>query len=368
MTSGSIRPTGRPAPPSTPSRDGLGSWSTAAAIDVAGVIPGVADDPPAGWTELVGGRGIFLRRTKYAGPGTAADGTPNTGTANAGTPDAWYVHGLAGSSTNWTSLAGALSDRATGYLIDLPGHGRSDPPPKGRYSLVSDADLLAVLIRRRSAGPVHLVGNSLGGIVCTALAARHPELVATLTLISPAVPDFRLTRDRGADPVLALLLVPGTAGLALRRLSSISPMARARGMGELCFGDPSRLTEADYAVAAADLTWRSRLPWSHRSTIGSLRALLRSYLRRTGSFAADAARVSAPTLVIWGTRDRLVDVRLARHVAGSFETASLLVIPGVGHTAQMEDPRASAQAVAALWENPGAPHPGLTTAVATSSS
>ncbi len=355
MTSGSTPTPLRSRPELDETRDDLMSWSTAALSAFDGEIPGVADDPPPGWTELVDGRGVFLRRTD-----------PQPDAPGGAGPDAWYVHGLAGSSSNWTSLAGALSRRATGYLVDLPGHGRSDPPPRGRYSLVADADLLAVLIRRRSTGPVHLVGNSLGGIVCTALAARHPELVHTLTLISPAVPDFRLTRDRGADPILALLLVPGTAGLAVRRLASISPMARARGMAELCFGDPARLTDSDYAVAAAELAWRSRLPWAHLSTIGSLRALLRSYLRRAGSFGADAAGVTARTLVIWGTRDRLVDVRLARRAAAAFESSSLLVIPGVGHTAQMEDPLATARAVGGLWENPGAPHPGHTATVATS--
>src|SRR3954447_16261763 len=112
MTSGSIGWTSRPAHRSAESRDALDSWSTALAIDVAGEIPGVADDPPTGWTELVDGRGVFLRRAESRG----AD--PVTDTAQPGRPDAWYVHGLAGSSSNWTSLTGALSGRATGYLVD----------------------------------------------------------------------------------------------------------------------------------------------------------------------------------------------------------------------------------------------------------
>ena len=64
---------------------------------------------------------------------------------------------------------------------------------------------------------MHLVGNSYGGVVATLLAARRPDLVRTLTVLAPAVPDLRLTRDRGADPRLGLLLVPGTAGLAHQR-------------------------------------------------------------------------------------------------------------------------------------------------------
>jgi pimeloyl-ACP methyl ester carboxylesterase len=338
------------------SLDGLSLRSTAQLSESVPVdVPGVAQEPPRGWSEIVDGRGVYLRRTDHP---ELAD--PPTG------PDAWYVHGLAGSSTNWISLAGALAGAATGYLVDLPGHGRSDPPPRGRYSLVDDAEVTAALIRRHSDGPVHLVGNSLGGVVSTVLAARHPDLVATLTLISPAVPDLRLTRDRGADPILGLLLFPGTGGLAVRRLSSTSPMARARGMGELCFGDPTLLTDDDYAVAAADLAWRSSIPWVHTGTIGSLRALLRSYLHRTESFWADAASVRVPTLVIWGTRDRLVDVRLAPRTAAAFADSSLLIMAGVGHTAQMEDPVTTARAVSRLWGSPGAPHPGLTDTVATS--
>ena len=333
--------------------DHLAAWSTAMLADLGPVeIPGAADDPPHGWTEQINGRGVFVRRTEPVGEDEA--------------PDAWYVHGLAGSSANWTSLAGLMAPASTGFLVDLPGHGRSDPPPRGRYSLRDNADVLAELIARRSPRPIHLVGNSLGGVVSTVLAARHPELVRSLTLISPAVPDLRLTRDRGADPMLGLLLLPGTTGLALRRLGGISPMARARGMGELCFGDPSRLSEHDYEVAAADMAWRSSLPWAHRSTIESLRALMRSYLPNGRSFRADAARIAVPTLVIWGTRDRLVDVRLARRTADCFADSRLLVLAGVGHTAQMEAPLETARAMSGVWAASGAPHPGLTTAVGTS--
>jgi len=310
-----------------------------------GAVPGFGDAQPPGWTELVRGRGVYIRRRQ--GPD--------------GAPPAWYIHGLAGSSTNWTRLAAALSPSATGYSIDLPGHGRSDPPPREHYSLSADAELIAATIAQVSGGPVHVVGNSFGGIIATLLAARHPDLVRTLTLISPAVPDLRLTGDRGADPRLGLLLVPGTAGLAYRRLATISPLSRARGMGELCFGNPGLLTAADYEVAASDLAWRTRLPWVFSATVGSLRALMSGYLRGgASSFPAAAARVTAPTLVVWGTRDRLVDVRLARRTADAFRRAKLLVLPGLGHVAQMEDPHTTARAVLALWQAAATDVPGNT--------
>ena len=185
-----------------------------------------------------------------------------------------------GASTDWTRLSAALAPFATGYSLDLPGSGRSDPPPDGRYSPAADADLVAGAIEQVTGGPVHLVGNSYGGVVATLVAARRPDLVRTLTVISPAVPDLRLTRDRGADPRLGLLLLPGTAGLAHQRLASIPPMARARGMGELCFGHPELITDEDYAVAAAEHAWRAALPWTYPATMGTLRGLMAGYLRR----------------------------------------------------------------------------------------
>ena len=335
--------------------DELAARSTARLADLPTLdIPALDAPAPAGRIELVDGRGLFLRCTA---PGPAA--APAR-------PDTWYIHGLAGSSTNWTPLAGAMARLSRGFLIDLPGHGRSDPPPRGHYSIADMAGVVSELIRRRSTGPVHLVGNSLGGMVAVVLAAAVPDLVASLTLISPAVPDLRLTKDRGADPRLGLLLLPGTTGAAVRRLSALTPMERARGMARLCFGDPSVITAAQFEAAAADLSWRMALPWVHTATLASLRALLTSYLS-AGAFGKAAAGITVPTLVIWGTRDALVDPRLAERTAQAFPNATVLMLAGVGHTAQMEAPETTARAIVASWDRAGESHSPHTPAVATSS-
>lgn len=353
-----------------PPRDELAAWSDAR-LDTGplGPIPALADPAPAGRTVLVGGAGVHLR--SVSGP---VDLTP-----------AWYVHGLGGASTDWTRLASALGPRAGGHSIDLPGSGRSDPPPAGRYSPEIDARVVARSIEQVSGGPVHLVGNSYGGVVATLVAAGWPYLVRTLTVLAPAVPDLRMTRDRGADPRLGLLLVPGTGPLARARLESVPPMARARGMGEMCFGHPEAVGDEAYGRAAREHAWRASLPWAYESTVHTLRGLMNGYLRRgSTSFAAVARRVAVPTLVIWGTRDRLVDVRLARRTAAAYPESRLLVIPECGHVPQMEAPEVTARAVAAHWRDaerrgagpvstvrepaaPGAPPQPVTAPVATSS-
>ncbi len=80
------------------------------------------------------------------------------------------VHGLEGSSRNWTDLMDLLRPRLACDALDLPGFGDSPPRPDGRYSIAALAQTVIALIERRGApdrrGPVHLIGNSLGGAVC----------------------------------------------------------------------------------------------------------------------------------------------------------------------------------------------------------
>ena len=66
---------------------------------------------------------------------------------------------------------------------------------------------------------------------------------------------------------------------------------------------------------------------------------------------AAAARVQAPTLVVWGDRDRLVSPRLAARTVAAIPGARLLMLPGIGHVAQMEAVETVAQAIASLWES-----------------
>ena len=165
------------------------------------------------------------------------------------------------------------------------------------------------------------------------------------------MPDLRLTRDRGADARLGLLLLPGAAKVAVDQLAAIEPLERAHGLGDVCFGRPESITETDDQALALEHSWRAALPWTHAATVATLRGLMAGYLRRGSlSFATTAAQVLAPTLVVWGTRDKLVDVRLSRRATAAYRRAELLVLAGCGHVAQIEEPLGTALGIAELWE------------------
>lgn len=262
-----------------------------------------------------------------------------------------YVHGLGGSSTNWTDVAALLAGHLDAVAIDLPGAGRSDPAD--RYTVAAFADRVIRWIEHAGRGPVHLLGNSLGGTITVKVAATRPDLVRTLTLISPALP-FLNPRRSLQGRVVPLLAVPGGERLARRLLTWMPPERLARQVIEACFADPSRVPEQRFLEAIEDIRLRYTVDHYVSSYLRTMRGLvssfLRAYLPGNGSLWATAAAVRAPTLVIGGRQDRLVDVRVAPQTALAIPDSRLLMLDRVGHVAQMEAPRMVARAVVSLLD------------------
>jgi len=269
-----------------------------------------------------------------------------------GGPDseaALYVHGLGGASTNWTDYAGLLSNRLDGQALDLFGFGRSGPAPRGDYRIETHVQTVIAAIDALG-GPVHLIGNSLGGLTSILVTGRRPDLVTTLTLISPAVPDLRPPRQM-STPLFPLLLLPGIARAVERRMAGISPEERVQAMLELCFADLERVPEQRLTEAIDEARVRADFPWAATALARSFRSLVAAYLtpgvRNPWRIAAG---IKQPTLIIWGDRDKLVNVRNAPRLAALIPDARLLVLPGIGHTPQLEDPLSSARATLAMLD------------------
>ncbi|HEV2886048.1 MAG TPA: alpha/beta hydrolase [Jatrophihabitans sp.] len=272
-----------------------------------------------------------------------------TPSPNPAAEPALYVHGLGGASTNFTDLADLLSPWLDGHALDLPGFGRSGPPPRGDYSIAAHTRLVIDYLEQTGRGPVHLVGNSMGGAISIQLAASRPDLVRTLTLVSPAVPDLR--PKKGSDALLPLLLVPGLGNRVLTRLDQLPAERRVRAVIELCFAHPELVPANRLAEAIEELQVRRGYAWSGQALLRSLRGLVRSYLTvGTRSPWHALSQIQVPAVVVWGQLDRLVDVANAPRVARTLPDASLLVLPDVGHTAQLEDPVSTARAILALLE------------------
>ena len=137
------------------------------------------------------------------------------------------VHGMTGAATNWTDLMAELAPDFDCAAVDLPGSGYSPPPAKrSGYSVRALAATVIRLIEALGRGPVHLVGNSMGGAVSIRVAAARPDLVKTLTLISPVLPDRRPHRSTAHFPILTLPFVGAAAGAPLGQGAGREPGGR----------------------------------------------------------------------------------------------------------------------------------------------
>ncbi|MGG7571605.1 alpha/beta fold hydrolase [Streptomyces sirii] len=282
-----------------------------------------------------------------AGRGDDADDAGEDG-AGPGREPALFVHGLGGSSLNWSGLMPLLADRVDGEAIDLPGFGQSPPPADGNYSVSAQARVVIRYLDAAGRGPVHLIGNSMGGAVATRVAAARPDLVRTLTLISPALPELR--PQLTAVPT-ALLAVPGTGRLFGRLTRDWTPERRTREVLALCYGDPGRVSPEGFNSAVDEYVRRLELPYFWEVMERSARALVNSYtLGGQHNLWRQAERVLAPTLLVYGGRDRLVSFRMARRAAAAFRGSRLLTLPEAGHVAMMEYPEAVARAVRDLLD------------------
>lgn len=252
------------------------------------------------------------------------------------------VHGMSGAATNWTDLMGELTPDYDCTALDLPGSGFS-PPPRRRsgYRVRALARtvirLIGKLTAQRQDRRVHLIGNSMGGAVCVRAAAARPDLVRTLTLISPAMPDRRPHLATAHFPVIAL---PVAGEWLIRRYTSrYTPEQRVAGVYQTCLYDAGVIHEDRAAADIEALRRRDGLGYDAASLVGAARTLTLETLAPRGlSLWRAAERVTAPALVLFGSNDRLVSPDLAATAERAFRQGRVLVLPETGHIAQMEHP------------------------------
>ena len=252
------------------------------------------------------------------------------------------VHGMTGDATNWTDLMAELAPEFGAVAVDLPGSGFS-PPPRSRrgYSITALAktviELLEALGREYGhEGGVHLIGNSMGGAVALRAAARRPDLVRTLTLVSAALPDRHPRRQTAHFPVIAL---PVLGGRLVRQFGRLPAEQRIAGVMQACYSDPAAIHPARVALSVAELRRRDGLGYDIAVVTGAARTLVAETLRpRVFSLWRDAERLRMPALVLFGADDRLVSPSLAVRASRAFRSGRVVVLPDTGHLGQMEHP------------------------------
>ena len=151
------------------------------------------------------------------------------------------VHGLGGSAVNWWAIAPLLTDRYR-VLAPGPGRARAHPVPGPRHRRgSSNRALLHRFIEEMTAGPVILMGNSMGGMISMLEAVAAPSSVAGLILLDPAVPVVPARPDPFVAAMFALYVTPGVGRLMMDRRRHQAPETIVANIMSLVCADPARV-------------------------------------------------------------------------------------------------------------------------------
>ena len=245
---------------------------------------------------------------------------------------ALLLHGQPGAGADWDDVARHLAPDLRCTAPDRPGYGSNPSPPGG---LVTNAEHVLGELDRGGIAQTLLIGHSYGGGVALTVAALAPHRVRGLVLLASIGPGSVTGWDRLlAAPVTgevcavaAWQLTPwlARAHLAARRRMAGGTLLPGRWTNWQTWGD------ARYAHGAA---WRTFLTEQ------------RDFVTGTAALDDVVDRVTAPTLILADPGDTLVPVATAYALRDRLPSASLLLVPGAGHSLHRRAPTAVAGAIA----------------------
>lgn len=246
-------------------------------------------------------------------------------------PAVVLVHGLAGSSTTWREVMPALARDHTVIAPDLLGHGES-AKPRGDYSLGAHAsgvrDLLVALGIERAT----FVGHSLGGGIAMQLAYQYPQRCERLVLVASG------GLGKEVNPLLRAVALPGSE-LVMPVLLSGQMHRALDAVGGLLNRVGSRVGVKP-SVRQKEI-WRS---YAGLSEVGGRLAFIhtvRSVIDPLGQRVSAHDRLylaaEVPTLIVWGTGDRIIPVEHAYAAHALMPGSRLQVIDGAGHFLPFEN-------------------------------
>lgn len=250
------------------------------------------------------------------------------------------VHGLGGNALNWMAVGPEVAKHYHAVAIDLVGFGQT--PLYNRSATVgANAELVHDFVEKVIGEPAALMGNSMGGHIAIIVAADHPSWVTECILVDPAVP-IPIRQVRRPPPamlgVAAAASIPGLAEVVFdRRVRELGPERLVQLSLALVSADPSRV-DPKVVEAHVQLT-------RERGHLGAQNA--RAFLQASRSIAlrmadprfwARVKRVTAPTLVIHGSLDRVIPLAAAKELVRRRPDWTLRVVEGVGHVPMMETP------------------------------
>ncbi|ARU54392.1 MAG: alpha/beta fold hydrolase [Pseudomonadales bacterium] len=238
------------------------------------------------------------------------------------------LHGFGSCKENWVPLLPFLMRHYQLFVPDLPGWGQSHFCAEKVYGFDQQVERLDAWGKQVLPGPVHIVGSSMGGGIAALLAARHPELTKTLTLMNAA-------GVAGND------FTPFERGLTQGRNSLIAH--NVKGVLDLL--------GTTMANPALPLIMTPFACWDLVSRRHVNQHMFRQLLQYTPcETRPSVSEIKAPTLILWGDKDNVIHITCSDTYKALIPHAKTKLLKGIGHMPMVEAPRLTSRLLQRFWK------------------
>lgn len=242
-------------------------------------------------------------------------------------PPVVFAHGVLWSTALFAPQVAALRSEYRCISYDHRGQGRSDDTNDKSVPIEQVYDDLVALLKSLNAGPVHLVGLSMGGFAAMRVAARRPDLLRSVALLDTSCDAeswIKLPEYKMLNFVAALLGV-----------RSVAPGVMKSLFGKTALQDPTRAGER--------AAWLEAIAGNRRTIVRAMRGVM----SRRG-VASELPGITVPTLVLVGAEDVATPPSKSERIHALIPGSELVVIPRAGHSAPVEEPEAVTAALSSF--------------------
>jgi pimeloyl-ACP methyl ester carboxylesterase len=249
-------------------------------------------------------------------------------------PPVVLIHGYTDNARDWVPMLPYLSKRDRLILVDIRGHGQSSKP-ECCYTRIDFAYDIKLLLDALGVQKADIVGHSLGSIIAQTFAEYWPERTAHAVLISstggspPDRPKKPLQFDFAAEIRKLKEPIEADSPFMIAWWDSPTPV------------DPDFIRRQRQDAAGIPLrVWLAVLDQAlpANNVYGDLQSTL--------------PRLKAPTLLIWGSKDPIMEEDMRQSLRNALPNAKVKIFDGLGHNPFWEDPRGVAEAVNAFLNTP----------------
>lgn len=244
-------------------------------------------------------------------------------------PTVLLLHGYAANKDNWPRFAAYLTKDYHVIVPDIPGHGESSQLLTLKYDVSSQIDRLHNFAKAINIKEFHIAGNSMGGRLSGAYAVRYPDEIISLGLFD-------------------------AAGVKSLQKSEVTKLFE-KGENPLLFKDASDLPRFMSLIFVNP----PKMPYPFKKMFIE-KALVNKEINKKiaidfrvdiNSLEKDLPKIKAPTLILWGDKDKIIDVSSVPVFEKGLKNHKTVIIKECGHAPMLEKPKETAEAYLSFVRN-----------------